>query len=88
MAVLNALLLKAPFPFGDMRRQAYSFLQRFVRPESLWLVFLRSIGFGDFPADKKERGTKIFTALLKIHQEQNLLPGFFRATGRHFMSAK
>jgi len=89
MEILKALLLKTPFSFGDMmRRRAYAFLQRFVRSENLWLVFLRSIGFKDFPADKKERGTKIFTALLEIHQNKNLLSSFFRETGRHFMSEK
>jgi len=88
MVVLNALLLKVPFSFGDMRRRAYAFLQRFVRSENMWLVFLRSKGFRDFPTDKKNRATKTFSALLKIHQKENLLSGFFRETGRHFMSAK
>jgi hypothetical protein len=88
LTILNALLLKIRFSFGDIRRRAYAFLQRFVRLENLWLVFLRSTGFGDFPADKKKRATKIFTALLKIHQNGNLSSSFLAETGRHFMSVK
>jgi hypothetical protein len=88
MKILSVLLLKIPFSFGDMRRRAYAFLQRFVRSENLWLVFLRGAGFGGLPEDKKKRRLKIFTALLKVYHNGNLLSSFFQATGRHFMSAK
>ena len=87
LAVLNALLFKLRVSFGDMRR-AYAFLQRFIQSENLWLIFLRARGFGDFPEDRKKRAVKIFTALLKIHQDENLMSSFLGATGRHFMSAK
>ena len=88
MAILNALLFKLRVSLGNMRRRAYAFLQRFVRSENLWLLFLRTRGFGSFPEDRKKRATKIFTALLKIHRNGNLLSDFLGATGQHFMSAK
>jgi len=86
MTILSALILKIRFEFGDMKRQAYAVLRRFVRLESLWMIFLRARGFGDFPGAGKERTMKIFTALLKFHK--NLISSFFKETGRHFMSLK
>ena len=88
MKWLNALILKVTFAFGEQKRRAYAFLRRFADLESLWLVFLRAKGFGEFPTNKKECMIKIFTALLELHEHQNLLSGFFQETGRHFMSAK
>ena len=89
MALLNALLFRLRYSFCDtIRRRAYALLRRFVRSENLWLVFLRTRGFGAFPEDRKKRAMKIFTALLKIHQDENLMSSFLGATGRHFMSAK
>ena len=88
MTILNALLFKLRVSFGDMQRRAYAFLQRFVRLENLWLLFLRMIGFRGFPEDRKERAMEVFAAILKIHQNGNLIPSFFQATGRHFMAAK
>jgi len=88
MKLLTALLLKIRFAMSEMRRRAYIFLKRFVRLESLWLVFLRARGFGDFPAGKRERTIKIFTALLKQYADNNFMANFSEETGRLFMSAK
>ena len=88
MATLNALILKLRCSFEDHKRRAYAFLRRFRESENLWLTFLRSRGFGNIPARKKERAAKIFTALLKIYKEENFLSDFLRETGRHFMCAK
>ena len=88
ITLLRALILKTRFELGELRRRAYAYLRRFADFESLWLVFLRARGFGDFSPDKKERMMKIFTALLDFHQNTNLLAGFFQETGRHFMPAK
>jgi hypothetical protein len=86
--VLCALILKIRFELEDMRRYAYAILNRFVRLENLWLLFLRTRSFKDFPIAKKERTVKIFTALLKYHESKNLISSFFDETGRHFMSLK
>lgn len=88
MAILQALIQKLRISFDERQRWAYALLRRFRDSENLWLVFLRSKGFGEFPPDKTERTAKIFTALLKLHREENILPGFFWETGRHFMAAK
>jgi len=88
MTMLNALILKLQYSFEERKRRAYAFLRRFRDSENLWLVYLRARGFGDFLTDKTERTAKIFTALLKLHREENILSGFLRETGRHFMSAK
>jgi hypothetical protein len=85
--MLKALLFKR-FSLGDIWRQAYVFLSRFIRSESLWLIYLRARGFADFPTDKKMRLEKIFAALVKIHQNNNPTASFFKETGRHFMCAK
>jgi hypothetical protein len=88
MAILNALIQKIRISLEERRRRAYALLRRFREAESLWLVFLRAKGFLDFPDDKKERDVKIFSALLEIHRSGELLSGFFKETGRHFMSVK
>jgi hypothetical protein len=88
MKLLSALLLKIRFEIGEMRRRAYLLLRRFRRLESLWLVFLRSRGFRDFPEDKKERGIKILTVLVEQHRDKDFAVDFLRETRLHFMSAK
>jgi hypothetical protein len=88
MVILKTFTQKLRYSFEERKRRAYALLQRFKDLESLWLVFLRARGFRDFPPDKTERTAKIFTALLKIHRDENILSGFLRETGRHFMSAK
>lgn len=86
MLFLEVLILKFKYELGDMKRQAYTFLKRFTESENLWIVFLRTRGLGYITADKKERRVKIFTALLKIHENKNLITSFFSETGRHFMT--
>jgi hypothetical protein len=86
--ILSALILRIKFELEDMKRHAYTVLKRFVRLENLWLTYLRTKGCKDFPTDKKERTVKIFTALLKLNENQNLISNFFSETGRHFMSLK
>lgn len=88
MAILSALILKNRVELGDRRRYAYVILRRFVGLEKLWLTFLRSKGFGDIPRVRKERGVKIFTSLLKLHETKNITSSFFGETGRHFMCEK
>ena len=88
MAFLKALILRIRFDFDDRKRLAYAIRKRFVRLEKLWLVFLRARGFGDFPVTQKERTVKIFTALLKFHENKNLTLRFLEETGRHFMCVK
>jgi hypothetical protein len=88
MKLLSALLLKIRFELGEKRRQAYIFLRRFVRLESLWLVYLREKGFGEFPKDRKERAVKIYTALLRQYAHSAFMADFLSETGMHFMSAK
>jgi len=88
MTFLKALILKIRFELVDRKRLAYAILKRFVQLEKLWLVFLRAGGFGDFPVTQKERTVKIFTALLKFHENKNLTPRFLEETGRHFMCVK
>ena len=85
---LSALILKIRFELGERKRRAYALLQRFTSLENLWLVFLRSKGFGGFPADTKERKRAILTSLLEFHRKEQLLSSFLMETGRHFMSAK
>lgn len=88
MRLLSALILKMEFSFEERKRRAFFFLRRFVQLENMWLVFLRAKGFEDFPTEKQERQTKIFSALLKVHQDGSLLTGFLKETGRHFLSVK
>jgi hypothetical protein len=71
-----------------MKRQAYIFLKRFVGLESLWLVFLRAKGFGDFSGDKRERMVKIFMALQKQYADKDFMADFLMETGRCFMGSK
>ena len=80
--------MKIQFELGELKRRAYAYLKRFAELENLWLSFLRAKGFGDFPTDKTDSIVKIFTALLEHHKNGDLLAGFFKETGRHFMSAK
>jgi hypothetical protein len=88
MAILKTLILKIRIELTNINRYAYALLSRFVQLEPLWLVYLRSQGFGDFPVAKKARTVKIFTAILKLHERKNFIPSFFRETDRHFMSLK
>jgi len=86
MLFLKVLILKLKFELGDKKRQAFAFLKKFTESENLWIVFLRAKSLDYLPNDKKERRIKMFTALLKIHKNQNLISSFFRETGRHFMA--
>jgi hypothetical protein len=86
--ILCALIQKIQFELEGMKRRAYAILNRFVRLENLWVVFLRTRNSEDFPAAKKERTVKIFTALLKIYESEHFISSFFDETGRHFMSLK
>jgi hypothetical protein len=89
MKLLEALLLKIRIALGETRRRlAYIYRKRFVALESLWLVFLRGTGFGDFPRDKKERRVIIFTSLREQYRQEDFAAKFFEETGRHFMAAK
>ena len=88
MTLLSALIMKIKYELGDMKRRAYIFLERFVKSESEWIVFLRAKGVRGYPKDKKERTEKIFTALLEYHKGGNLLTDFFREMEHHFMSVK
>ena len=88
MTILKSFIQKLRYSLEERKRRAYALLRRFRDYENLWLVFLRSRGFEDFPPDKAERTAKIFTALLKLHREENVLSVFLRETGRHFMSVK
>jgi len=88
MKLLEVLLLKIQFELGEMRRQAYIFLKRFVRLENVWLVFLRARGFRDFPSERRERTVKIFAALRKQYMDTDFGANFLEETGRHFMAAK
>jgi len=88
MKLLCALLLKIGFVAREMKRQVYILLKRFIKLESLFLVFLRSRGFGDFPIDKRERTVKIFTALQKQYADKDFAANFLKETGRYFMSGK
>ena len=88
MKLLSALILKARFVLGEMRRQAYILLRRFSQLESVWLVFLRARGFGSFPRGIKERRVKIFTALQAQYTGVGFQASFLEETGQHFMSQK
>lgn len=89
MKLLETLLLNLRIGLGESRRRlAYIYRKRFVELESLWLVFLRGTGFGDFPRDEKERRATIFTALRDQYWQGGFAAEFFEATGRHFMATK
>ena len=88
MVTLKVLIQKLRVSFDERQRWAYALLRRFRDSENLWLTFLRAKGFRDFPPDKAERTAKIFTALLKLHRDKNLLSDFLWETGRHFMAVK
>ena len=88
MNFLETLILRVRREIKEMRRQAYRFKKLFIRLENTWITYLRIRGIRDFPAKGNERTVKIFTALLKIYESENLLAGFLRETGRHFMREK
>ena len=88
MIILKSFIQKLQYSLEERRRRAYALLRRFRDYENLWLVFLRARGFEAFPPNKVARTAKIFTALLKLHRKENILSGFLRETGRHFMSVK
>lgn len=89
MKLLERLLLNLRIRFGESRRRlAYIYRKRFAALENLWLVFLRGIGFGDFPRDEKERRVTIFTALQEQYRQGSFTAKFLEETGRHFMAAK
>ena len=87
MRLLECLIFRLRKVSEVLKRQAYRYLRRFRENESLWLFFLRTKGFGDFPRDKKERGRKIFAALLSQYHETSFMTDFLAETGRCFMAA-
>jgi hypothetical protein len=86
MKLLSVLLLKIKKDLGDLKRRAYAFLKRFKECETRFAVFLRAVGFKDFPENPKERSVKIFRALMEL--SNTLSARFFEVTGTHFMRAK
>lgn len=88
MKLLEALILGIQKVAEELKRQAYIYLKRFARLESLWLFFLRGKGFGSLPQDRKERRAKIFVALLEQYGNKAFAANFLAETGRHFMAVK
>jgi hypothetical protein len=88
MAILNALIFKLRYSLDERKRNAYALLRRFRERENLWIAYLRAKKLARFPDAKRERETKIFTALLIFHKSGNFLSDFFNETKRHFMSKK
>jgi len=86
MLFLKVLMLKFKYELGEIKRHAYTYLNRFIKFENLWIAFLRTRGLGCITADIKERRTKILTKLIEIYESKNFMMCFLQETGRHFMT--
>ena len=69
-----------------IRRRGYAYRRRFEKGESLWLTFLRGRGLGKILGNVRERCKEIFSKLWELWCQGELLSGFNRETGRHFMA--